>query len=225
MNYIQQAFKAKHEWWMYLIGTMLTVFGAIVFSLPHLIAALSKEGTDLMKMDDPTYLLSLFDPNINFVFLLLPFVGGIICLFFAVRVIHQQKLLHLTTSRSRLDWSRVFTIFFFWGIFSSAMVLIDYFINPEGYVLNFDAKKFAILALIGIVMVPIQTSLEEYLFRGYLMQGLGVVLKNRWLPLILTSVAFGALHFWNPEVDKLGNVIMIYYIWYRFLLRDHDLDG
>jgi hypothetical protein len=67
-------------------------------------------------------------------------------------------------------------------------------------------------------MIPLQTSFEEYLFRGYLMQGIGVLAKNRWLPLIITSVVFGGLHLANPEVDKLGNVIMIYYIGTGFFL-------
>ena len=44
------------------------------------------------------------------------------------------------------------------------------------------------------------------------MQGIGVVAKNKWVPLIVTSVIFGLLHIANPEVDKLGNIIMIYYI-------------
>ena len=50
------------------------------------------------------------------------------------------------------------------------------------------------------------------------MQGLGVLVKNRWFPLIVTSVIFGGLHFFNPEVEKLGNIIMIYYIGTGFFL-------
>ena len=67
-------------------------------------------------------------------------------------------------------------------------------------------------------MVPLQTSFEEYLFRGYLMQGLGVLAKNRWLPLFLTSIAFGLLHIANPEIEKLGNILLIHYIGTGFLL-------
>jgi hypothetical protein len=37
-------------------------------------------------------------------------------------------------------------------------------------------------------------------------------LKFKWFPLILTSVIFGMLHIANPEVEKLGYSIMIYYI-------------
>ena len=44
------------------------------------------------------------------------------------------------------------------------------------------------------------------------MQGLGVFAGNKWFPLIITSFAFGFLHFWNPEVTKLGPIILIYYV-------------
>lgn len=44
------------------------------------------------------------------------------------------------------------------------------------------------------------------------MQGIGVFAKNKWLPLLITSVVFGLLHIANPEVEKLGYVIMVYYI-------------
>ena len=67
-------------------------------------------------------------------------------------------------------------------------------------------------------MIPIQTSAEELLFRGYLLQGFGVLFKNRWLPLILTSVLFGGLHYANPEVDQFGLGIMFYYIGTGFFL-------
>ena len=77
---------------------------------------------------------------------------------------------------------------------------------------------FLILAAIALIMVPLQTSFEEYLFRGYLMQGIGVLAGNRWLPLVITSVIFGGMHIFNPEVQKLGYIIMIYYIGTGFLL-------
>ena len=78
--------------------------------------------------------------------------------------------------------------------------------------MNSKWQPFLILCVIGILFIPLQTSFEEYLFRGYLMQGIGVVLKNKWAPLFITSITFGLLHIANPEVDKLGYMIMVYYI-------------
>jgi len=61
-------------------------------------------------------------------------------------------------------------------------------------------------------MIPLQTSMEEYYMRGYMMQGLGILTKNRWFPLLFTSLLFGLLHIFNPEVEKLGYGIMVFYI-------------
>jgi hypothetical protein len=77
---------------------------------------------------------------------------------------------------------------------------------------------FLILAAIAIVFVPLQTSFEEYLFRGYLMQGIGVLCKNKWVPLVITSVLFGLLHIANPEIDKLGYILLVHYIGTGFFL-------
>ena len=48
--------------------------------------------------------------------------------------------------------------------------------------------------------------------RGYLMQGIGLMTNSRWVPLIATSFLFGILHIFNPEVEKLGYGIMIFYM-------------
>jgi hypothetical protein len=61
-------------------------------------------------------------------------------------------------------------------------------------------------------LIPIQTSTEEYVFRGYLMQGFANLSKNKWFPLLMTSVIFGTMHIFNPEIDKMGNIVLVYYI-------------
>ena len=133
-------------------------------------------------------------------------------MFISSKVLHKQSITRLTTVREKIDWKRFWFIFILWGVVSSSFVLIDYYMTPEDYELNFKLEPFLILAAIAILLIPLQTSFEEYFFRGYLMQGLGVLFKNKWLPLLITSVGFGLMHIANPEVDKLGPVIMVYYI-------------
>ena len=50
------------------------------------------------------------------------------------------------------------------------------------------------------------------------MQGIGIASRNKWIPLLLTSFIFGSLHFFNSEVDKIGNIAMVYYIGTGFFL-------
>jgi membrane protease YdiL (CAAX protease family) len=78
--------------------------------------------------------------------------------------------------------------------------------------------KFAVLFVISILLFPFQIGFEEYLFRGYLMQQIGIVAKNRWFPLLITSVVFGLFHSVNPEVAEMGFGVMVFYIGTGFLL-------
>ena len=44
------------------------------------------------------------------------------------------------------------------------------------------------------------------------MQFLGFIIPQRIFPFLISSFLFGIMHFWNPEVEKLGSVIIIAYI-------------
>lgn len=212
--YIAQAFNVLHDWWRYLVGLVIVVIGVFIGQIPFTVAVLYKayKNGDITQGMDQTKVMSILEPNLSLFLMLLSFAGGLLALLLVAKYLHKQSITHLTTSRSRIDWKRFWLIFFAWGIISSGIVVIDYVASPQDYVLNFNLVPFLILCAIAIIFIPLQTSFEEYLFRGYLMQGLGVIFKNKWLPLITTSLVFGLLHIANPEVEKLGYVIMIYYI-------------
>lgn len=215
--YIAQAYNGLHDWWRYLVGLVIIIIAVFIGQIPLTVAIIFKvfkDGGGLHSLQgmNEAKMLSFLEPNLNLFLMLLSFAVGLLGLILVTRYLHNQSFTHLTTSRKKIDWKRFWFIFFVWGIISSSFVLVDYFTSPEGYVINFDLIPFLILCVIAIIFVPLQTSFEEYLFRGYLMQGIGVIVKNKWVPLIITSLVFGLLHFANPEVDKLGSVIMVYYI-------------
>lgn len=219
--YITQVYNTLHDWWRYIIGAGIAIIGVIAFSIPHLIAIgieTFNGNVDESRLEDVNYLMGLFESNLNLFFILLPFAGGLLFLLLAVKYLHKQSIRMLTTAREKIDWKRFWFAFIFWGIISSGMIMADYFFNPEGYINNFNLQPFLILCVIAIILVPLQTSFEEYFFRGYLMQGIGVIAKNKWVPLIITSTVFGLLHIANPEVEKLGYIILVYYIGTGFFL-------
>jgi membrane protease YdiL (CAAX protease family) len=215
--YIAQAFNWKHEPWRYLVGTLLIFLvgwqfiGVVPLSIVSFLKAVSLE--EFMEAS-LTGFASLYPAKSNlYLFLMLTtFIGGFIVLLFAVKFLHNQSFKQLTTSRKKIDWGRIGFGFGLIAIISIAFTLLDYNSNPENYVFQFEVVPFLIMALIAIVFIPIQTSFEEYFFRGYLMQGIGVLARNKWVPLLITSLIFGGLHFFNPEVERLGNIVMIYYI-------------
>ena len=219
--YIKQAFKSLHEWWRYLVGFIIIFIASQIGSIPLLIAVMFKviaEGGNIESIQEPNVMMTVLDSNLSLFLMLLSFAIGLLGVYLVVKFLHKQPFVELTTSRKKIDWGRVFFGFALIAITTTVVTGLDYYNNPEDYVLQFDLVPFVILAIIAIIMIPLQTSFEEYLFRGYLMQGVGVLAKNKWLPLLITSVVFGGLHLANPEVDKLGNIIMIYYIGTGFFL-------
>jgi membrane protease YdiL (CAAX protease family) len=140
------------------------------------------------------------------------FVFAAISLYLVIKYYHKQTILSVTTSRSKVDFNRIYFSFVVWAIISIGTVLYTYQLTDTTLTLQFQPEKFAILFLIAIFMIPIQTSTEEYLFRGYLMQGFAGLAKNKWFPLVMTSLIFGLLHAANPEVEKMGYFVLVYYI-------------
>lgn len=215
--FIQQAFKAKHEWWRYAVGLLLIIVGAVIGQIPFTVAVLVKTWPDFATLTEAE-MMRVLESNLSFFLLLLSFAVGLVAILLVIRYLHRQPIIEATTSRKKVDWGRFFFGFGLIAAFTIIATIIDYNLRPEDFVWNFRAVPFAIMAVIAIIMVPLQTSFEEYLFRGYLMQGFGILARNRWVPLIVTSLIFGSLHLWNPEVSKLGYIIMVYYIGTGLLL-------
>ncbi|NIJ46286.1 hypothetical protein FHR24_002770 [Wenyingzhuangia heitensis] len=220
-KYIAQASKGNSQAWRYVVGIVIVIVLTGLFSLPYNFAIASKidSGTaDATRIQDFSYLMTLFDSNVSLIFMMLPFVGSLVGLYLVVIKLHNVSWSVFSSSSSKIDVKKIVFSFLLWGTISAMIILLGVLLNPEEIILNFKPAKFALLFLIAIVMIPIQTSFEEYIFRGYLMQGLGWISKTSWFPLVVTSIAFGLMHIANPEVDKLGNGIMVFYIGTGLLL-------
>ena len=209
--FIAQAFKYSHSFWRYLIIPLL-FFGLMALNYVA-IEMLDIDVSQVMQDE-----IARKGSNRVLVENLMAFAIFLAGLFLWVKYVHHQPLKTLTTSRKKVDWSRFWFAFLLVAFFNIVITLFDYYSNPQDFTLNFQLEPFLYLLLISVLLIPIQTSFEEYFFRGYLMLGLGILARNRWIPLVLTSVIFGGLHYFNPEVTKLGDIIMIYYIGTGFVL-------
>ncbi|WP_378187776.1 type II CAAX prenyl endopeptidase Rce1 family protein [Aquimarina sp. W85] len=219
--FIQQAFRGKNEIWRYIIGLVVIVLGWQVFGvLPLFIVAFITSGdiNSFLSAAENSFMSLGIDTNFLLALMIFSFVVGLGALYLSVTAIHHKKIIDVTTTRSTVDWSRIKFSFLLVLIVNVLFFGISYVLEPEIFILNFEVVPFLILLIIALVLLPLQTSFEEYLFRGYLMQWFGLLAKNRWVPLLVTSIIFGLLHGANPEVAKLGNVMMIFYIGTGLLL-------
>lgn len=218
--FIEQAYRGLTEGWRYIFGLVFVFLCWQVFGGIPLLAAILVKTDSLSAFENLgiSGMVDLLGRN-TFLFLtLIAFVIGLAGLFGYVFVVHRQKILYLTTSRRQVDWGRFIFTFVIWGTISAGLILIDVFNNPDDYVLNFKWGPFLTLFAISMTMIPIQSALEEYYMRAYMMQGLGVTFKKRWIPLVVTSVIFGVMHIFNPEIDKIGYGLLVFYIGTGFFL-------
>lgn len=211
--YIEQGFKGLHELWRYAVGVIIIFFGwQVIGAGPLVIVLIAKAIESGEYPSDIAEISNLLGSNLFFFLALLTFVIGFLALYLTLKYLHGQSFISLSTSRKSIDWKRVIFTFFLWAAISGIFIGLDIFLSPEDYVYNFQPGPFLVLLLIALILIPIQTSFEEYFLRGYLMQGLGIAAKNRWVPLIGTSLFFGLLHIFNPEVAKIGYGVMVFYI-------------
>lgn len=217
--FIEKAFIKENRFWKYLLGAFIVFIASQIGQIPLFIAIVAETiSTGKSFPVDTDGLLSFLPMNVTLFFLLLSFAFAMLGLIIVVKKLHNQKFKDIVTTRIKTDWSRILFAFMLWGILSAGFILLAYYLEPGKYIYQFNWDKFLILALIAVPLIPIQTSVEELVFRGYFMQGFGLIAKSRWLPLVLTSVIFGVMHIANPEVGKMGYVVMLFYIGTGFML-------
>lgn len=215
--YIEQIRKDTNAFWLYVVGVLILGVVLIIGNLPFGVALTKEVGFKVAELSMADQ-MQVLPANTTLFLLLLPFALVFGAILLLTKVLHKLTLRELITSRSRVDWERIWFGFVSVVVMSAIMLLISYFADPNALQWNYKPKAFALLVVISVLMVPLQTSAEELFFRGYLMQGLGRIFPKRIVPFVITSVLFGLLHFANPEVEKLGKVILITYLATGFFL-------
>jgi membrane protease YdiL (CAAX protease family) len=222
--FIEKAKNIKNNWWRYfLVGPLIIfTFWQIIGAIPLGVGFALNADFENLEMDGSNDMMAMFSvfpsKNIGLALFLLTFAFGCLGLYLTVKFIHNQSIKSLTTSRDKIDYSRIFYSFFLVVGITVLFMPIDLFLSPDEYELTFNLNQFLILVIICLTLLPLQTSFEEYLIRGYLLQGIGITTKSRFLAFTIPSILFGLLHFANPEIDKLGNAFIFAYIFMGFFL-------
>lgn len=220
--YFIQAKQTKNEWWRYTL-TILIIFALQFFgSIPFYIILFLKSQAGSFNIAEFQKTLNFevigMSQNVGFIVLLIPSVLGAIALFLLMIYIHNQRPGNIFSAFGKFRWNRFATAILVWLILAILSEFINSRINPGNYVFRFDAGKFIPLIIISVLIIPLQAGFEELLFRSYLMQGLGILTRYRIIALIITSVAFGAMHSFNPEVKEFGIInSMIFYVGFGLL--------
>lgn len=149
--------------------------------------------------------------NLFLSLLLIPFVLGFLALIFSIKYIHKSETLLFFTSRSKFDWKRVFLSFSSWFLLMSVMTTFAFFTN-DTLKWNFNSNTFFVLLLICVFLLPLQTTCEELLFRSYLFKNLTII-SQPIARILICGILFGLMHWANPEIEILGKIALLFYVW------------
>ncbi|MCU0462385.1 MAG: CPBP family intramembrane metalloprotease [Bacteroidales bacterium] len=210
MNHLESSFAGKNNWWRYII-MMLAIFAATntIGAIPMMISIGLKTASDPNVLEDlaanPNDLSVLgLDPNIYLLEMIFPFIIGLIAFILLLHPLNGKTLKQVINGTGTLRWKRLFISAFVWIIFSAIYLFISMKLDPSNYSLNNTSKNLIPLIIISILLIPLQAAWEEIIFRGYLLQGFTVWLKNRWAPVIVTTILFASMHIINPEIKEYG---------------------
>lgn len=149
------------------------------------------------------------DLNVGFLLNIFPFLLGLLAIVLLIRPLHARRFSTVVNGGSKIRWSRMLVSALVWTVISVLWMVYSLKSDPGNFRLNNTSDSLLILAVLALTLIPFQAAFEEILFRGYLMQGFGVWARNRWVPIIFTSVLFGLMHGLNPEVQQYGFMTMM----------------
>ena len=223
-RFSQQAKLGKNNWWRYLLGFFLiltswifigsSIFVTLQMYLVEKYANVTPEQLiDLYQSGETTKVKELFDRvpiPLQLIALLSTFVVGLLTLLLVIRVIHKRPIKSLITPYDKISYSRFFHGFIAFLGSTIVVTTIGYiFSDRKGIEVTFNPNTFIIILLIACSLLLIQTSFEELFVRAYLLQFLGLKIKNFWSLIISTSVIFTIFHLANPEVKAYGIWLII----------------
>jgi hypothetical protein len=219
--FVTAAFAGRNAFWRYFIGTITPFLASnIIGSLPLLAVMFTNtvEGVIPQKGGMPDFEAMGINLNLGFVLSVFPFILALLAIILLVKPLHSRSFGTVINGGRKIRWGRIFVAALVWIAVSALWMIYSLRSDPGNFRLNNTSGSLITLALLALALIPFQAAFEEILFRGYLMQGFAVWTRNRWLPILLTSVLFGLMHGLNPEVKQYGFLTMMpQYIFFGML--------
>lgn len=189
---------------------MYLFLGGIIASIPLIYAMVKNPDIifdPIMQYDVVGFMGKYINPIVNYIFTNLSIYFMLFGVFIAVKFIHKRPFGTLLNFTGKLKWGNFFIGFFVFGVLLCAGTAIDYWRNPEAYSISFDPGKFWLTLPLILIMTPIQTTTEELVFRGYVIQSFGLKIKNGMVLSLISGALFTLPHLANPEIyasSKMG---------------------
>ena len=226
MNFLTLAWFGQNSVAKFLKTLLFTLLYNIPGVIPLAVYSIVKD------METISFQTIVTGNSAGFIFVLvgLSFATGLFGLFRQVIVQYDRDWITLITPKKEIDWRKFLIGAGVWGGIVVISIILDIVRSPQDYIFSFQPIPFFSLLIGVLIIIPIQASSEEILFRGFIMQQIALVGKYVWIPLTLNSVLFALAHSSNPEVDAYGfSLAMSHYtivalIWGIAAMMDDGLE-
>jgi membrane protease YdiL (CAAX protease family) len=211
-DFITVPFRGKNSFWRYFIGAISPfIVSNVIGAIPMVIVMFmySSGGVIPQSGGMPDFKAMGVNLNFGFVLTVFPFVLAFLTLILLTKPLNNRSAYTIINGGNGVRWGRTLFSAAVWMVLSALWLLYSIKSDPGNFHLNNSTKSLMVLALLSVLFIPFQAGFEELLFRGYLVQGFTVLARNRWVPVVVTSVIFGLMHSLNPEVKEYGFLTMI----------------
>lgn len=217
-SYLTIAQQGKNCLWRYVLGICLIFFWAIIGGFFGGISVMLFFSDSQQRSPIALYIASK-----------IPDAFFCLGIFLAVKWLHQRKFSTLISAAGAVSLKRLLLGFGVWSLLLAISLGVSLLLNPQAYSFTFNPSQWFLFLPLALVLTPLQTSAEEFLFRGYLLQGLSCITRQPFVLVIVTSLLFAILHFPRTEIQRGAMWMALYYFaWAVFMtvitLKDNRLE-
>ncbi len=223
-SYLDATDLGQNEWWRYVMGITLILTVWMTGSIMLLTTLLE---TGLAIQTEAQF--EIIDPLLNYIVIHLPFGFWLLGLWLVMTLVHRRSLLTLISYQASIQYLRVLKSLGVWFILMVVPVLLALLQDPDWLrFTSHGSEWFKFLGFI-VLLTPIQTTTEELFFRGYVIQGLGLLTRKTWLLCSISSFIFLVPHLGNPELSYGWLPLTLFYLCFGYLtawitLKDDRLE-
>jgi membrane protease YdiL (CAAX protease family) len=210
INFLDNAVQGKNSWVRYFLTIVISLIGgtfaSLLFIVLFMIIYFLSSGISGLEVQT-----NILNYNPLLILVLVGISYGIYSLLFylCIRFIHKKKFLSLINTGKNIKWNRILKGAGLWAGIMVIFTLMSLIFQDSNLSLNFNPGSFMLLLILSLLVCPFQASFEEIFFRGYLMQAIGLITKKPVVPLILTSLIFGVIHFFNGTNLTMSITIVV----------------
>jgi len=219
MKHLERALDGQNQGWKYFLVFFISlIIGQTIGAIPLVIViAINayKNGGMPVKPENIADLSAYgIDSNFGLVLMVIPFLVSLIIAVLLIKAFHKRTYMAVINGGTSFRFNRFFVGFVLWAIISIVILFGDIAMNPDNFEFRFNLSSFIPLVLISFLLIPFQAATEEFLFRGYLAQGVAAWTKRRLLVIVIPSLFFALMHGLNPEVGEFGfwSVMPMYFM-------------